>query len=131
MSTRVTVNLSDDAYERASRYAAYANRDLSEIIAAALASSLPSIDAIDELQGISKLPDKAVLELTELRMEAEADRRLSELLEQQQEGDLGDLERAELAALMRSYEIGLLRQSHSLVEAVRRGLIPPLQDSWL
>jgi hypothetical protein len=126
MSTRVTVNLSDDAYERASRYAAYANRDLSEIIAAALASSLPSIDAIDELQGISKLPDKAVLELTELRMEAEADRRLSELLEQQQEGDLGDLERAELAALMRSYEIGLLRQSQALVEAVRRGLIPPL-----
>ena len=126
MSTRVTVNLSDDAYERASRYAAYANRDLSEIIAAALASSLPSIDAIDELQGISKLPDKAVLELTELRMEAEADRRLSELLEQQQEGDLGDLERAELAALMRSYEIGLLRQSQALVEAVRRRLIPPL-----
>ena len=93
----VTVNLSDDAYERASRYAAYANRDLSEIIAAALASSLPSIDAIDELQGISKLPDRAVLELTELRMEPEADRRLSELLEQQQRGDLGDLERAELA----------------------------------
>jgi hypothetical protein len=126
MSTRVTVNLSDDAYERASRYAAYANRDLSEIIAAALASSLPSIDAIDELQGISKLPDRSVLELTELRMEPEADRRLSELLEQQQGGDLGDLERAELAALMRSYEIGLLRQSQALVEAVRRGLIPPL-----
>lgn len=126
MSTRVTVNLSDDAYERASRYAAYANRDLSEIIAAALASSLPSIDAIDELQGISKLPDRAVLALTELRMESEADRRLSELLEQQQGGDLGDLERAELAALMRSYEMGLLRQSQALVEAVRRGLIPPL-----
>ena len=126
MSTRVTVNLSDDAYERASRYAAYAKRDLSEIIAAALASSLPSIDAIDELQGISKLPDRAVLELTELRMEPEADRRLSGLLEQQQGGDLGDLERAELAALMRSYEIGLLRQSQALVEAVRRGLIPPL-----
>jgi hypothetical protein len=126
MSTRVIVNLSDDAYERASRYAAYANRDLSEIIAAALASSLPSIDAIDELQGISKQPDRAVLELTELRMEPEADRRLSELLEQQQGVDLGDLERAELAALMRSYEIGLLRQSQALVEAVRRGLIPPL-----
>jgi hypothetical protein len=126
MSTQVTVTLTDDAYERASRYAAYANRDLSEIIAAALASSLPSIDAIDELQGISKLPDRAVLALTKLRMEPEADRRLSELLEQQQRGDLGDLERAELAALMRNYEIGLLRQSQALVEAVRRALIPPL-----
>lgn len=126
MSTQVTVTLPDDAYERVSRYAAYANRDLSEIITTALASSLPSIDAIDELQGISKLPDRALLALTELRMESEADRRLSELLEQQQRGDLGDLERAELAALMRSYEIGLLRQSQALVEAVRRGLIPPL-----
>lgn len=126
MSTQVTVNLSDDAYERASRYAAYANRDLSEIIGAALASSLPSVDAIDELQGISKLPDKAVLALTQLRMEPEADRRLSELLEQQEGGDLRDLERAELAALMRSYEIGLLRQSQALAEAVHRGLIPPL-----
>lgn len=76
--------------------------------------------------GISKLPDHEVLTLTELRMEPEADRRLSKLLERQQAGDLGDLERAELAALMRSYEMGLLRQSQALAEAVRRGLIPPL-----
>jgi hypothetical protein len=76
--------------------------------------------------GISKLPDKEVLALTELRMEPEADHRLSVLLEQQQAGSLSDLERAELAALMKTYELGLLRQSHALAEAVSRGLIPPL-----
>jgi hypothetical protein len=126
MSTQVTVNLSDDAYERASTFAAYANRDLSEIIAAALSSSLPSLEAIEELKGISKLPDCEILALAEMRMEPDADRRLSELLKQQQDGTLSDLERAELAALMKSYELGLLRQSQALAEAVQRELIPPL-----
>lgn len=126
MSTQVTVTLPDDAYERAFEYAAYAKRDLSEIIAAALASSLPSIEAIDELKGISKLPDREILALTELRMDPEADRRLSGLLEEQQAGTLSDLEGAELAALMKGYELGLLRQSQALAEAVRRGLMAPL-----
>lgn len=89
-------------------------------------SSLPSIEAIDELKGISKLPDREILALTELRMEPEADRRLSGLLEEQQAGTLSDLERAELAALMKGYELGLLRQSQALAEAVRRGLMAPL-----
>jgi hypothetical protein len=126
MSTQVTVTLPDDAYERASRFAAYANRDISEIIAATLASSLPSIEAIDELRAITKLPDLEILALTKLRMAPEADLRLSELLEEQQAGTLSDLERAELASLMKGYQLGLLRQSQALAEAVRRGLIPPL-----
>jgi hypothetical protein len=127
MSTQVTVILEDDAYDRALSYAAYAQRDVSEIIAATLTSSLPSIEAIDELKGICKLSNRKIIELTRLRMEPGADRRLSNLLEQQQAGSLNDLERAELAALMKSYELGLLRQSQALAEAVRRGLIPPLE----
>jgi hypothetical protein len=126
MSTQITVNLPDEAYERASRFAAYANRDLSEIIAAAVSSSLPSIEAIDELHGITKLEDAEILALTELRMQPEADHRLSGLLEQQQDESLDDLQRAELASLMKTYELGLLRQSQALAEAVRRGLITPL-----
>lgn len=123
----MTLNLPDDTFERAAKYAAYAHRDVSEIIAAALASSLPSMDAIDQLRAISKLPNEEIVALTELRMENETDRRLSELLEHQQAAELTDLERAELAALMRAYEMGLLRQSQALVEAVNRGLRPPLE----
>jgi len=78
------------------------------------------------MNSISNLPDREILALTELRMEPKADRRLSKLLEQQQAGSLSDLERAELASLIRSYEMGLLRQSQALAEAVRRALIPPL-----
>lgn len=53
--------------------------------------------------------DDEIVALTELRMEREADLRLSTLLDRQQAGDLTDLERAELAALMRAYEIANLR----------------------
>jgi hypothetical protein len=127
MSTQVILNLPDETYQRATQYAAYANREVSEIIVAALASTLPSLEAIVQLRAIAKLTDREVLALTELRMEPEADRRLSELLDCQQAGELSDLERAELAALMRTYEMGLLRQSQALAEAVRRGLIPPLE----
>ena len=121
------LNLPDDTYERAAQYAAYAQRDVAEIIAATLASTLPSRETINQLQAIAKFSDSEVLALTELRMEPEANRRLSELLDRQQAGELNDLERAELAALMRTYEMGILRQSQALAEAVQRGLIPPLQ----
>jgi hypothetical protein len=126
MSTRITLTLPDDTYKRAQTYAAYAERDVSEVIAAALATSLPSAEVIEELRAISTLADDEIVALTELRMEPEADHRLSGLLDRQQAGQMGELERAELAALMREYEIGLLRQSQGMAEAVRRGLRPPL-----
>jgi len=126
MSTRITVSLPDDTYRRAESYAAYAQREISEIIVAALATSLPSLEVIEELRGIANLPDAEVAALTDLRMEHEADRRLSALLSRQQSGQLTDLARAELAALMQEYEVALLRQSQALAEAVRRGLRPPL-----
>lgn len=127
MSTQITVSLPDDTYKRAESYAPYAQRDLSEIIAAALATSLPSREVIDELRAIPKLSDEEIVSLTELRMEPEADRRLSALLDRQQSGKLTELERAEPAALMRECEIGLLRQSQALAKAVRRGPRPPLE----
>ena len=127
MSTQVTLTLPDDTYERAAQFAACAKRNVSDIIAAALASALPSLDALAQLRNVTKLSDGEVLALTELRMEPAADRRLSDLLDHQQAGELTDVEQAELAALMRIYEMGLLRQSQALAEAVRRSLIPPLQ----
>lgn len=127
MSTQVILTLPDETYRRVTQFAACAQREVSEIIVAALASTLPSLNTLAQLRNIEKLPDREVLALTALQMEPEADRRLSELLDQQQAGVLTDLAGAELAALMRAYEMGLLRQSQALAEAVRRGLLPPLQ----
>jgi hypothetical protein len=127
MITQVVVNLLDDTYERVAQFAAYAKRNVAEIIAATLASALPSLDTLAQLRHITKLSDREVLTLTELRMTPEADRRLSESLDCQQAGELTNPEQAELAVLMRTYEMGLLRHSQALAEAVQRGLIPPLQ----
>ncbi|MGH7965996.1 MAG: hypothetical protein ACRERD_29965 [Candidatus Binatia bacterium] len=126
MSTQILLTLPDETYQRATQYAAYANREVAEILVAALASTLPSLEVIDQLRAIASLSDREVVALAESRMEPQADRRLSELLDRQQAGTLSDLAWAELAALMRTYEIGLLRQSQALAEAVRRGLLSPL-----
>lgn len=120
------LNLPDDTYERAAQFAAYAKRNVTEIVAATLASALPSRAVLDQLSNISMLSDREVLALTELRLEPDADHRLSELLDRQQAGVMTDFERAELTALMHSYEMGLLRQSQALAEAVTRGILPPM-----
>lgn len=127
MDTQVVLNLPEDTYQRAAQFAAYARRDLAEVITATLATALPSSEVINQLNGIAKLSDREVLALTKLRMDPKANRRLSELLDRQQAGALNDRASAELAALMRTYEINLLRQSQALAEAVARKLIPPLE----
>lgn len=127
MDTQVVLNLSEDTYQRAAQFAAYSKRDLSEVIASTLATALPSSNVINQINDIAKLPDPEVLALTKLRMEPAADRRLSALLDRQQAGELNERTSAELAALMRIYEINLLRQSQALAEAVERKLIPPLE----
>lgn len=127
MSTQLTLSLPDEVLQRARQYAEYTKRDVKEIITTTLASTLPSLDTIEQLRTIAKLPDSEVLALTKSRMDKKADRRLSKLLDNQQAGKLNDLEQAELAALMRLYEMGLLRQSQALAEAVSRGLLPPLE----
>jgi hypothetical protein len=55
------------------------------------------------------------------------DRRLSTLLHRQQTGELSDMERSEMLALMQVYLDGLLRKAQALREAVRRGLREPLE----
>jgi hypothetical protein len=61
-------------------------------------------------------------------MPAAEDDRLSYLLDRQQAGLLTSADRTELAALMQRYQEGLLRKARSLREAVRRGLMPPLES---
>ena len=75
---------------------------------------------------ISEMSDAEVLALSDLAMDPVQDRRLSELLDQQQAGTLGADERGELDALMQVYQEGLLRKAQALGEAVHRGLRAPL-----
>jgi hypothetical protein len=125
MSTQVTLDLPDEVYHRAKRLAQWVGRDVSDVLADIIRLSLPSQSEADS--PISHLSDDEVLALTRLRLDAAQDRRLSDLLDKQNAGDLTKDEEVELEALMEVYEDALLRKSQALREAVQRGLREPLK----
>jgi hypothetical protein len=127
MDISVTINLPDDVYRRAERFAHLANRDLPSVLADTLIHSLPPISAQNNtLPSISELSDPQVMALTQLEMEPSQDAKLSELLDRQQSGTLTPEEPQELDTLMQIYREGLLRKATALAEAVKRGLMGPL-----
>jgi hypothetical protein len=129
MSTQITITLSDDIYQRAELFARLANRDIASVLADTIQLSIPSVSLnILDLPPIADLPDEQVLALTELQMEPEQDARLSALLDRQQANLITDNERLELQALMQLYQEGLLRKATALSEAVKRGLLEPLNQ---
>lgn len=127
MSTKITITLPDEIYQRAERFARLANRDIASILADTIQLSIPLVRVeVNSLEPISVLSNEQVLGLTELQMESKQDARLSELLDRQQAGTLTEDERPELQTLMQIYQEGLLRKATALNEAVQRGLIEPL-----
>lgn len=127
MSNQITIALPEDVYRRAERFARLANRDLASVLADTIKLSLPAISSqVETLKPISALSDEQVMALTELQMELDQDEYLSNLLDKQQSGTLTEEERQDLPALMQVYQEGLLRKATALSEAVKRGLMEPL-----
>ena len=129
MSTRITIDLPDDIYQRVEQFARLANRDLPSIVAESLQLLIPSPrQELSEDESIAELSDDQILALTKLEMTSEQDSRLSLLLDHQQSGLLTEAESTELQTLMQVYKEGLLRKATSLEEAVKRHLIEPLGE---
>lgn len=129
MSVQIAITLSEEAYRQAERFARLANCDLATVLTNTIERSLPPVSLqVETIAPVSTLSDEEVLALTQLQMESDADKRLSELLDCQQEGWLSEGDRVELDALMQVYQEGLLRKATALREAVRRGLIEPLES---
>jgi len=128
MSTQVTLTLSQELYERAERWAAITQQNLSDTLTDALSIVLTPMHTAPKLeQPVSSLSDDDVLTLSNIQMKPTQGRRLSKLLEKQREGALAEGERIELLALMQIYNQLWIRQSEALAEAVRRGLRKPLE----
>lgn len=127
MSTQITITLPDEIYQRVQLFARLANRDIASFLTDTIQFSIPSVRANTlNLEPVGSISDEQVLALTELQMEPDQDMRLSELLDRQQAGLLLADERLELQDLMQIYQEGLLRKATALSEAVKRGLIDPL-----
>lgn len=76
---------------------------------------------------VANLPDSEVPALADSQMDPAQDRRLSDLLEQQQAERLTEEDRHALLMLLQVYQDGLLRKAQALSEAVRRSPRPPLE----
>jgi hypothetical protein len=127
MSTEVTITLTDAAYQQVERFANRANRDVASVLAETIYASIPYVgEDVAELEPVADLPDEQVLALTQLQMEPEQDAELSRLLDGQQAGLLTQVKQLSLQSLMQIYQEGLLRKATALNEAVKRGLIEPL-----
>lgn len=129
MDAQVQIYLPEEVLRRAEALARRTGRSVEDVLAESIELSLNPLGVSEsECQGISNWPDEKVLAASQLELEEETDRRLSELLEKRREGELDESERTEQAALMQRYQDGLLRKAQALREAVLRGLLGPLKS---
>lgn len=127
MATEILLHLPDKLYRQASRLAELSNRDLPRVLTETLENAFFPLGPFAEaLAPIEKLSDQELLQLTDLQMENSQGKRFSRLLACQNEGELSEAERLELAALLQVSQEGMLRKAQALAEAVRRGLRVPL-----
>lgn len=126
MATQIVLSLPDELYRRAEGLARLTSRDVGDVLTDVIALSLPPFDeSSGPLRPPTELSDREVLALAEDQPDPSYERRLSLLLDKQQDGALADDERPELIAMMQVYQHRLLRKAQALAEAVRRGLRPP------
>lgn len=121
------MSLPDEIYQKIERLAQISSCEITDVIAHTIKIAFDTVNfSLDFQDSISLLSDQDVLKLTHLEMEIEEDQRLSNLLDEQQAGTIKELENVELSELMQIYQEGLLRKAIGIQEAVKRGLMEPL-----
>lgn len=125
----VTLSIPENVFQHAARLSKATQLHVSNILTEALAFTLPTMDgALSAVEPVGQLDDEEVLALAESQMPSAHDERLSELLYKQRESQLTVIEASELLSLMLMYRSGWWRKTEALVEAVKRGLRPPLES---
>lgn len=129
MAVEVTLTLPENLIEHAKRLGDATQRDVAAILADALEMLLPTLENLPESSpypSLSSLSDAEVLTLANSKMDAVQNQRLGELQQRGKTTGLTEAERYELLALLQIYQLGQLRKSEALAEAVQRGLRSPL-----
>lgn len=121
MNQQITIEVSQQVWQRASVLAERRNRKLEEVLEEWLE------EAVAETR-VEDLTDDEVLSLTGIVFDEGDQEKFSRLLEKNREGALEPEEKIELERLTRLYETGLLRKSQALRVAVERGLLAPLAE---
>jgi hypothetical protein len=129
MAVEVTLTLPENLVEYAKLLGGATQRDVAAILADALEMLLPTLENLPEGSSnpsVSSLSDAEVLALGNSKMDAVQNQRLGELQQRGKTAGLTEAERYELLALLQIYQLGQLRKSEALAEAVQRGLRSPL-----
>jgi hypothetical protein len=118
----VTLNLPENTYQNFLNLAKKTSRQISDVIIEKIQSDYWTNDQEFE-QNISNLSDTEILELANLKLSKQQDKRLSQLLENQRENRITTNEKIELEGLMGLYRMGNIRKAQGCLEAIKRGLI--------
>jgi hypothetical protein len=125
MTIPITINLSESLVASVQRLGEATAREVSDVLVDTLEIVLPTLDNLSEMSinsNIADVSDQEVLELANLKMDVMQNQRLGELQAKGKNTGLTAAERYELLILMSLYQIGQLRKSEGLAEAVRRGI---------
>ncbi len=129
MTTEVTLTLPEKLIEHANRLGSATQRDIGTVLTDALEMLWLTVDELpgtERQNPIAALPDNEVLALSDAKMDQTQNQRLGNLQAKGKAIKLTEAERYELLALLHIYQLGQLRKSEALAEAVKRGLLEPL-----
>ncbi|MAT96753.1 MAG: hypothetical protein CL608_06380 [Anaerolineaceae bacterium] len=130
MSVQVTLSLPNNMVEHAKQLGTATKRNTAEVLADALEMMWPTLSdsPTSDLPAVETLSDEDVLMLADMKLDQTQNERLGELQSKGKESTLSEVERFELLSLLQIYQLGQLRKSEALAEAVRRGLRTPLSS---
>jgi hypothetical protein len=129
MTIPITINLPESLAASVQRLGEATAREISDVLLDTLEIVLPTLDNLSEMSINSNIPDisdQEVLELANLKMDVVQNQRLGELQAKGKNTGLTAGERYELLILISLYQMGQLRKSEGLAEAVKRGIKTPL-----
>jgi hypothetical protein len=129
MAIAITLSLPEGIIEHAKRFGWATQRDVEAVLIDALEMIWPTLGSLPDTDlhpPVSSLADAEVLALADAKMDPIQNERLGTLQAKGKTSGLTPDERYELLALMQIYQLGQLRKSEALAEAVRRGLRKPL-----
>ena len=123
----ISVKLPNSLYQGVSNLAKTKKKSVSEIIKGAVKKVVAEETEILE-RPLLNCSDEEVLALANMKMSEAENKRMSELLGKQSEENITPLERNELDAFIRVYQMGNLRKAQGIAEAFLRGLIKTPDD---
>jgi hypothetical protein len=129
MTIPIIINLPESLAASVQRLGEATAREISDVLLDTLEIVLPTLDNLSEMSinsNIADISDQEVLELANLKMDVVQNQRLGELQAKGKNTGLTAGERYELLILMSLYQMGQLRKSEGLAEAIKRGIKTPL-----